>query len=186
MTVDKKINELTGDTRLSDALASAPAVLEYIVSLNPHDFERLRTPLLRKVMPPRITLRRVAAIAGISEIELLSKISELSGVPFRASVDDSSKAVPISPSEPPSWMKDVDMEKIVWVDVTPIDSEFGDPMPPINVAVNGSKPGDVVGIKHKWEPQPLFDIWQMRGFEFWTHQEGPDLWHIFVYRPSDS
>lgn len=187
MTVDKKIKELTGDTRLSDALAADPSVLDYIVSLNPHDFERLRTPLLRKVMPPRITLRRVAAIAGISECELVSKISELSGVPFRAPAENEPlKAVPVSASEQPAWMKDLDLEKILWVDVTPIDSEFGDPMPPINIAVNGSKPGDVVGIKHKWEPQPLFDIWQMRGFQFWTHQEGPDLWHIFVYRPSDS
>ncbi len=175
---------MTGDTRLSEALDADPSILEYIVSLNPHDFERLRTPLLRKVMPPRITLRRVAAIAGISEIELLSKVNQLLGAPYEPTEDGIQKVLPTSAKEKPEWMAGVDLDSIVWVDVTPIDSEFGDPMPPINIAVNGTKPGDVVGIKHKWEPQPLFDIWNLRGFEFWTHQEAPDLWHIFVHRPS--
>ena len=81
-------------------------------------------------------------------------------------------------------MQGVDLEKIVWVDCLPIDEEFGDPMPPINIAVNKSKPGDVVGIKHKWEPQPLFDIWDLRGFEFWTQPQPDDTWHIFVHRPT--
>jgi hypothetical protein len=56
-------------------------------------------------------------------------------------------------------------------------------MPPINVAVNTSKPGDVIGVKHMWEPQPLYDIWHARGFKFWSEQIEPDLWHVFVYHP---
>lgn len=186
---------LTGDSRLSEALDAHESILEYIISLNPHDFDRLRTPLLRKVMPPRITLRRVAAIAGISEHELLSKVNGLAGRPYAAAPDCDAngasvsgesavqKPIPFSSKEPPDWMTGVDLEKIVWVDCLPIDAEFGDPMPPINIAVNTSKPGEVVGIKHKWEPQPLFDIWDLRGFEFWTRQQDDDTWHIFVHRP---
>ena len=175
---------LTGETRLSEALDADESVLEYIISLNPHDFNRLRTPLLRKVMPPRITLRRVAAIAGISERELLTKVNELAGRPYDGNVVTENSPVPFSAKEPPEWMQGVDLEKIVWVDCLPIDEEFGDPMPPINIAVNKSKPGDVVGIKHKWEPQPLFDIWDLRGFEFWTQPQPDDTWHIFVHRPT--
>jgi hypothetical protein len=176
---------LTGDTRLSEALDADDSVLEYIISLNPHDFNRLRTPLLRKVMPPRITLRRVAAIAGVAENELLQRVNELAGRPFQPGADAAPEEVPFSSKEPPAWMQGVDLTSINWVNCLPIDAEFGDPMPPINVAVNTSKPGEVVGIKHKWEPQPLFDIWQMRGFEFWTQKQEDDLWHIFVYRPKN-
>lgn len=175
---------LTGDTRLSEALDAHEAVLEYIISLNPHDFNRLRTPLLRKVMPPRITLRRVAAIAGIPERQLLRKVNELAGRPYNDQPDADDRAtLPVSAKEAPAWMTSVKPDEIIWVDCLPIDEEFGDPMPPINIAVNQSKPGDVVGIKHKWQPQPLFDIWDLRGFEFWTEHQADDTWHIFVHKP---
>lgn len=171
---------MNGDTRLSEALAVSPEILEYVISLNPHDFERLRNPLMYKVMPPRISLRRVAAIVGISEQELVDKINELAGLPKESAEQ---KPVPQRSSEKPDWLKNLDSDKIKWVDVTPLDAVLDDPMPPINVAVNTGKPGDVVGIMHKWEPQPLYDIWYPRGLKFWSQQINPDLWHIFVYRP---
>lgn len=178
---------MNGKTRLSEALAIHPSVLEYIISLNPHDFERLRNPLLRKVMPPRITLGRVAAIAGVSEAEMIAKIHELAGLPTdnHHAEMQSETALPQSSKEPPEWMNGVDLTQIKWVDLTPIDEVLADPMPPINIAVNTSKPGDVVGIIHRWEPQPLYDIWQSRGFEFFAQQVEPEQWHIFVYRPKE-
>lgn len=175
---------MNGDTRLSEALKASPAVLEYIISLNPHDFERLRNPLLNKVMPPRITLRRISIMVGIPEEELVAKIHELTGLPTEPiSAPADRKTLPGSAVDPPEWLKKIDLAKIKWVDVTPIDAILGDPMPPINIAVNTSKPGEVVGIKHKWEPQPLYDIWHSRNLQFWSKQIEPDLWHIFVYRP---
>jgi hypothetical protein len=175
---------MNGDTRLSVALKANAAVLEYIISLNPHDFARLRNPLLNKVMPPRITLRRVAAMAGIPEGALVARVNDLAGLPNETPAEsDGNKQLPQSADKPPEWMSGVDQAAIKWVDVTPIDEELGDPMPPINIAVNASKPGEIVGIQHKWEPQPLYDIWQSRGFEFWAQKIEPELWHIFVYRP---
>lgn len=175
---------MNGDTKLSVALASNPAVLEYVISLNPHDFERLRNPLMRKVMPVRITLRRIANMAGIPEQELLDNINRLAGQPLEA-VDHDRAPVKVSTSQAPYWMESVDEKKIGWVDVLEGDERLDDPMPPINTAVNALKLGEVVGIKHKWEPQPLFDIWDMRGLDYWTRQVSPDEWHIFVHKPHD-
>ncbi|MBY0358330.1 MAG: DUF1858 domain-containing protein [Candidatus Obscuribacterales bacterium] len=174
---------MNADTRLSEALKAGPAVLDYIISLNPHDFERLRNPLLNKVMPPRITLGRIAAMVNMPVAELIAKIHELSGLPAESAQIIETRELPHSAKEPPLWLSNVDLDKIKWVDVTPIDAELGDPMPPINIAVNTSKPGDIVGIKHMWEPQPLYDIWHGRGLQFWSKQVSPDLWHVFVYRP---
>ncbi len=175
---------MNGKTRLSVALEAHPAVLEYIISLNPHDFQRLRNPLMNKIMPPRITLGRVAAMVGMSDQDLVNKIKEIAGITDEWT-DDSTvlEPLPKSPKQKPDWLKKYDSDTITWVDVTPLDAHLGDPMPPINVAVNTCKPGDVIGVKHMWEPQPLFDIWRARGFEFWTEQIEPDLWHVFVYHP---
>ncbi|MBA3858499.1 MAG: hypothetical protein C0507_16450 [Cyanobacteria bacterium PR.3.49] len=175
---------MNAKTRLSVALAAHPDILEYIISLNPHDFERLRNPLMQKVMPPRITLGRIAAMVGMTETELVSKIHEIAGIEDDSSTDDlEHEELPHTPKDKPSWMVNCDIDAIKWVDVTPLDAHLGDPMPPINIAVNTSNPGDIIGIKHMWEPQPLFDIWHARGFEFWTEQINPDLWHVYVFHP---
>ncbi len=174
---------MNGKTRLSEALAASPDVLEYVISLNRHDFERLRNPLLQKVMPPRISLSRVAAIAKVPEKEFLAKINELAGLNADDEiVDSATEVLPQSPLEKPDWMLNLDNNSIVWVDVTAIDDKQGDPMPPINIAVNTAAPGKVIGIKHRWEPQPFYDIWHSRGFEFWSEQIAPSLWHVYVRR----
>ncbi|MFN8551336.1 MAG: hypothetical protein U0103_07605 [Candidatus Obscuribacterales bacterium] len=175
---------MNGDTKLSVALASNPAVLDYVISLNPHDFERLRNPLMRKVMPVRITLRRIANMAGIPEQELLDNINRLAGEPLEV-VDPDRAPVKVSASQAPVWMQGVDDSQIVWVDVLEGDERLDDPMPPINTAVNTMKSGGVIGIKHKWEPQPLFDIWDLRGLDYWTKQISTDEWHIYVHKPHE-
>ncbi|MCC6977211.1 MAG: DUF1858 domain-containing protein [Candidatus Melainabacteria bacterium] len=175
---------MNAKTRLSVALAAHPDVLEYIISLNPHDFGRLRNPLMQKVMPMRITLGRLAAMVGMPVTELVSKIHEIAGLSNTDMPDGiEQEELPRVPSEKPAWMIEYHPDAIKWVDVTPLDAHLGDPMPPINIAVNTSKPGEVIGIKHMWEPQPLFDIWHSRGFEFWTEKINPDLWHVYVYHP---
>ncbi|HEY9716927.1 MAG TPA: DUF2249 domain-containing protein [Trichormus sp.] len=173
---------MNGETKLSEALKYGSEILDYVISLNPHDFERLRNPLMRKVMPVRITLKRIATMVGVPEQEFVDKINALAGLP-RETVSSTQSPPPASATQMPPWMETVDENKIQWVDVLAGDEKLLDPMPPINIGVNSIKPGEVLGVKHKWEPQPLFDIWQARGFEFWSKQIGPDEWHIFVHKP---
>jgi hypothetical protein len=174
---------MNGNSKLSEALKYGPQMLEYIISLNPHDFERLRNPLLQKVMPLRISLRRIAAMLNIPEQEFIDKINQLAGLPPETIADAQSPSQ--SEESVPAWLEHVNEAEIRWVDVLEGDEKLLDPMPPINIVVNAMKPGEVIGVKHKWEPQPLFDIWEKRGLKFWSTQTGRDEWHIFVHRPLD-
>jgi hypothetical protein len=169
------------ETRLSTALDRNPAVLELIVSLNPHDFARLRHPRMRRLMAPRITLRRVAAMAGIAEDDLMSRLNGLVG-----DGDVQMEALPalvMRPEKPPEWMAGVQEADIPWVDVTPQDDRFDDPLPAIMAGWKAIQPGEALGIRHRWEPQPLYDVWTKLGLGFWARQEAADLWSVFVYRP---
>jgi hypothetical protein len=121
-------------------------------------------------------------MVGIPEQEFIDKMNELCGLPLEK-VDSTKAALPSSEAEPPRWMDDIDENTLVWVDVLARDEKLDDPMPPINIAVNALKPGDTLGVKHKWQPQPLFDIWQGRGLEFWSCKMSEDEWHIFVHKP---
>ena len=172
---------ISGETRLSQVLGDVPGALDYIISLNPHDFERLRHPVLRRYMSPRISLRRVAAIAEVPEERLLSDLARLAeGLP----VEPPTHAPPQRQARPlPSWLQDVDPAAIPWVDVVPIDEVSGDPFPPISLAVKQLPPGGVLGIRHRWEPQPLYDIWAKMNLEWFAQRIGEHEWYIFVHRP---
>jgi hypothetical protein len=78
----------------------------------------------------------------------------------------------------------VDLETIPWVDVVPIDAVGGDPFPPISLAVRQLESGGVLGIRHRWQPQPLYDIWGKMDLEWFPQRIGPDEWYIFVHRPA--
>ena len=173
------IETLKSSTRLSSALELHPDVLEYIVSLAPHDFERLRNPVMRRLMPPRISLARVAAIAGIPVNAMLEAIGVLTGV--SAELEDA-QPMPQSPAQRPAWLEGLGAVKTV--NLLPLDELLeADPLPPVMTEVKKLQAGEVLLIRHKWEPQPFYDLWaKIPGLEWFTEQVSDDEWRIWVRR----
>jgi uncharacterized protein (DUF2249 family) len=66
-----------------------------------------------------------------------------------------------------------------------VDDVQGDPFPSISLAVRQLAPGGVLGVRHRWEPQPLYDVWSKMGLEWYAEPVGPHEWHIFVHRPAN-
>ena len=184
-------------------LDSIPGALDYIVSLKPRDFGRLRNPVMRKYMSPQISLRRVAAMARVEEERLIRDLTSLrdeqGDEPIHGPCrDDNPLAVrpqncpnrrlphisaplPQSPATAPPWMSGVDEIRFSALGgLRPIDKVLGDPMLPVTVAVRRLQPGGTIGIWHKWEPQPLYDIWQKMGLEWFARNISPDEVAYFV------
>lgn len=92
------------NTRLKKALDLDPRVVDYIVSLNPHDFQRLRNPLMRRLMSPRITLSRVAVMAGVPVGEPLEGVAALGGVAVKDERPE--QPLPQSPEEELPWLSE--------------------------------------------------------------------------------
>lgn len=178
---------ITGETRLNIALDNIPGAVDYIVSLNPHDFARLKNPMMRKLMSPRISLRRVAAMAAISEGELLEHLAALGGDVTVQTSKTISLAEPLtppqSPAAQPSWLADISDDNIPWVDLLPVDDAQGDPFPLVSVAVKEMAASSVIGVRHRWQPQPFYDVWARMGIEWYARQVGDDEWHIYVFKP---
>jgi uncharacterized protein (DUF2249 family) len=174
---------ISGQTRLSQVLDASPRAVEYLVSLNPHDFERLRNPVMRRYMASRISLKRVAAMAGVSEAALLHGLAN-QGDGLRIAAEAApGEAPPATPHARPGWLAEVDQSRLHWVDELPVDDVQGDPFPSISLAVRQLAPGRVLGIRHRWEPQPLYDVWSKMHLEWFAEPAGPDAWRIFVHRP---
>jgi hypothetical protein len=173
-------------SKLSEALKLHPDVLDYIVSLNPNDFTRLYHPLMRKLMPPRITLGRVAIMTHTPVFTLLRDIHDIAQHPLTESdcallahrLGDVTPDLPANPEAPPAWMQHPVLEV---VDLLEHDARLdADPMPPISRALKRVAPGGLVLVKHMWEPQPLYDIWRKVGVEYYAVQRGLDEWWIYL------
>ncbi len=176
------------DTRLSQVLDAIPGALDYVVGLNPHDFARLRNPVLRRYMTSRISLRRVAAMAHVPPEELVDDLAALAAgnslpTDRRRTPPEASPASPAT-ERAPAWLRNVDLAAIPWVDVVPIDDVAGDPFPPISPAVKQLPPGGVLAIRHRGEPQPLYDVWSKMRLEWYVRQVGEREWYVFVHRPA--
>lgn len=179
-----RVNE---SSKLSDALKLHPAVLDYIVSLNPHDFTRLHNPLMRKLMPPRITLGRIAVMTQTPVLTLLQAIHDRAESPLIEAdlirladrlTDATTPTLPSNPEAPPAWIQNPTAEV---VDLLEHDSRLdADPMPPISRALKRVQPGQIVLVKHMWEPQPLYDIWRKVGVEYYAMQHDTDEWWIYL------
>ena len=173
---------VTGTSKLSKALQLHEDVLEYVISLNPHDFERLRNPLMRRRMPPRISLARIARMTDTPD--LLLRIHEVAGI----GLTDAERAeLGGYDSEPdaheplPGWVTE---KPVATVDLLASDARLDtDPMSPIMRAMKAAAPGEVVLIKHKWEPQPLYDIWDKIGVAHCATQVGTDEWWVYIRLP---
>lgn len=172
---------LSPDMRLKKALDLDPRVVDYVVSLNPRDFERLRNPLMRRLMAPRITLGRVATMAGVPVAELLDHIGALGDVAVEY---EERHPLPQSPQEPPPWLTTLNTGEIRTIDLLPLDDELaGDPMLPVAKGVKSLSPGETLLVKHRWEPQPLYDVWHKTGgIEWFSKQMKEDEWWIWIHQ----
>ena len=170
------------DTRLKKALDLDPRVVDYVVSLNPHDFKRLRNPLMRRLMAPRITLSRVAAMAGVPVGELLEGVAALGGATVQPGYRE--ERLPRSPKQAPPWAAGVDPARARTVDLLPMDEALdADPMIPVMREIKALPVGEVLLIKHKWEPQPFYGVWaKMGGLDWFSEHAGDHGWWIWVSR----
>jgi len=123
-------------------------------------------------------------MAGLTPAELLEGFSRADpDLHVEEPAAAESSLVPAAPAERPAWLRTVDQGAIHWVDELAVDDVGGDPFPSISLAVRQLAPGGVLGIRHRWEPRPLYDMWSKMGLDWFAEPAGPDAWHIFVHRP---
>jgi hypothetical protein len=178
--------ELTPQTKLSQALTLHPDVLAYVVSLNPHDFDRLTNPLMYKLMPPRITLARLAVMVDMPVDELIANIYCSAHQAADGAIDRDSihQTLPDNPTERPDWVTDAVADV---VDLLEADARLDtDPFVPLFPAIKHVEVGDVILLKHKWEPQPLYDVWQKLGVEHYAVQQSADEWWVYLRKTRSS
>ncbi len=168
--------KITKNTRISTLIKENKKTIDTIASIN-KNFLKLKNPILRKVLAPRVTVADAAKVGGVT-IEVLVKKLEKIGFEF----DGDSNV--ISKEETQKISKELagnlkGFEDLVTFDVRPIIESGEDPFKEIMVVVKTLKEGQILQIINSFEPIPLIRKLESKGFESWTERPEEGAVHTF-------
>ena len=98
--------------------------------------------------------------------------------------DGNPSSLPTNPVEPPAWVTN---EVAAIVDLLESDERLDtDPFVPLFPVLKHAAVGDIILLKHKWEPQPLYDVWQKLGIAYYAQQQSKDEWWVYLQKSRES
>ncbi len=153
---------INANTKIAAILKQHPAALETIVSINPK-FEKLRNPLLRKLMAGRASIAMASKIAGCGLDVFFEKLK-----PLGFEIDTLTMPVIEEKKEVPAFITSLKKDQLVELDVRPVISSGNDPLEMITEKVKTIKVGEVLKIINIFEPVPLMNLLKKQGFEVYA------------------
>lgn len=163
---------ISANTRISTLIKADPAVIEVIASINKH-FQKLRNPLLRKVLASRITIAEAARIGGTEVEVFFEKLKILGFVSDRADVATSIPAATPQPDLPPVGLT---------LDVRKTLQQGHDPFKEIMAAAETLPLNQSLLIVNTFEPIPLYALLRKKGYAYYTCQPETNLVYTYFYR----
>lgn len=168
---------INADTKIASILKQDPAALEAIISIN-SKFEKLRNPLLRKLMAGRTSIRMASKISGSSLEDFYSKLEPLGFEIDKTITGDTNEERPTLPT----FFNTLKPEEIVEFDVRPIIDANEDPLSLIIKKVKGILPGQALKIINSFEPTPLILLLEKQGFESYVDVVNDQLVEAYFYK----
>ncbi|HZG50574.1 MAG TPA: DUF2249 domain-containing protein [Pyrinomonadaceae bacterium] len=183
---------VTSDTTVKEALNINEHMLGAFVWLAP-EFERLRNPALRKVMAGRVNVEQAARIGRIPLTEALYVLNLAAGEDETALTQE---LIALNPEcfncresnptlKPREILRLQDTDPLVrFVDVMPQAERAEDPQPAILRELNALRSAEeVLLVRHPFDPIPLRDLLERRGYASWAEERRPHEWYIYFFRP---
>jgi len=172
---------INANTKISKILKQNPDALEAIISINPK-FEKLRNPLLRKLMAARTSIGMASTIGGISVEKFFDKLQPLGFEPDRETAPEGN----IEKPKLPAFFNSVKPEQIIDFDVRPIIESGADPLSSIVAKVKNIPKDGVLKIINNFEPTPLISLLKKQGFESFVDAIDEELVETYFYRTGDA
>ncbi len=166
---------VSAETKIADAIAADPALLERLVALHP-TFKRLRNPLVRRTMGRLVTLGDAARITGVA----LGEVLAVAGAEPPAS-DDAT-----APPARPAWLDALDLEGAERLDVRPLLATGEEPLGLVLKRAAGIAPGGVLVIEAPFDPAPLRRVLSGKGFAAHAERLAEDHWRVVFRRDREA
>lgn len=165
---------ITAKTKISEIIKYNKKIIDVIASINKH-FRKLKNPILAKVLASRVNIADAARIGGVSTDEFL-KILQENG--YEVEFNQEEKQV----SQEKKTNTIMEKKNIVTLDVRPILSGGVDPFDEIMKTIKGMKEEETLLIINTFEPVPLLNILQKRGYDYHTERPEPGVVYCYLQK----
>ncbi|AMM52584.1 hypothetical protein TH61_17290 [Rufibacter sp. DG15C] len=175
--------EIAPTTKISALIKENPAAIDAIASINRH-FEKLRNPMLRKILASRVTISDAARIGGCQVEDFFKKLVPLG---FEVKMEPVQEVTIENPSKGayPQFLKRLSADGFLYLDVREDIATGNDPFQRIMAAVEKVNGQNALVLQNTFEPTPLLQILQKRGFKSYSEAKGSDLVYTYFWRESE-
>lgn len=173
---------ISASTKISELIKSNPASIDAIVSINKH-FEKLRNPVLRKILASRVTISDAAKIGGCTVNDFFEKLLPLG---FKIKNDNSKPIIsPVAADKYPAFMKHLNQANVITLDVRDDLASGKDPFQKIMNTLSSVSQNNYLLIINSFEPIPLINILKKKGYECYSEQVLKDLFYTYFKKTDD-
>lgn len=171
------MTKINAHTKISTLLKANPEALEAIISLSPK-FNKLRNPILRKLMASRTSIAMAGKVAGVSVNDFFEKLQ-----PLGFEVDENTTTENEIISAPlPEFLKNALKENITELDVRPVIESGNDPFNLIIKTVKQIPQAGILKLVNSFEPVPLIPILTKQGFEYYVETVSDNLVNTYFFK----
>lgn len=173
--------KITEATKISILIKENPQSIEAIASLA-EPLEKLKNPLLRKIMASRVTIAEAARVGGVTVSDFIKALTPL-GFEFNTTKENNeSKEF----EKEPLWLQQAAPENINDFDVRELLSKNNDPLKQILEKYKNLARGQILCIINSFEPIPLIALLKNQGAESYIRNINGGEYHTFFLKPIKS
>lgn len=169
--------KIDANTRISDLIKEDKASIDAIASLA-KPLEKLKNPILRKIMASRVTIAEAAKMGGC-RIEDFARVLQPLGFKFIDSKQDDDGFV----EKRPDWLDEIPSENIKNFDVRDILFAGEDPLKQIIQQFKQVKPGSALCIINTFIPTPLVRLLEKDNVITYTERISDKEFHTYFLKP---
>ena len=175
--------QINSQTKIADLIKFHKDALEAIITLSP-DFNKLRNPILRKLIAGRTSISMASKIGGCKPEDFFEILKPL-GFVSDNSVQQEEVVLRKSLKD---FVKDIESAHIIPLDVREILAVGNDPLKLIQKHIRELKEGQILKIINTFEPTPLIRLLEKQGFESYVDMVENNLIETYFYRnkPAES
>ncbi|MEO6903828.1 MAG: DUF2249 domain-containing protein [Bacteroidia bacterium] len=170
---------INSNTKIAHLLKEHPDALDTIISINPK-FEKLRNPLLRKLLAGRTSIAMAAKMAGCDVNDFFNKLK-----PLGFKIDAATLPLEEKAKELPAFITSLKKEQIIDFDVRDLLASGKDPLTLILDKIKMVEAGQVLKIINTFEPVPLIKMLEKKGFVIYTDMISEELVETYFYKQTD-
>lgn len=170
------------NTTIAAVIKANPESMEAIASIAP-PFRKLRNPILRRLMAPRITIAQAAAVGGC-KLGDFERVLEPLGFSFTLTNGEESE--PNAGAPAPAWFDARSKEKTDEFDVRELIESGEDPLKQIVQRYKRLPKGHTLCIINSFVPYPLLHVLGQKGAEHHVETKSASLHYTWFYKSGTS